>query len=130
MAEYKVTIREASKELTAKQRIRIKDTTNAVSLDEITMQGDFILSPDFYAVLDIVNEKAKADQSKEYTKYVICDKGGTLYHTGSESFMSSLVSIMEEMDELAPDEEYTVTVSRRDSKNYKGKSFITCSLND
>lgn len=130
MDGYSVSIRETSKQLSAKERIKVKDTTQAISLDDVTQQGDFILYPDAYVILDVHNEKAKEGNSKDYVKYVVIDKGGTAYTTGSESFFTSLKSIMEEMEAEAPGESYSVTVYRRESKNYKGKTFITCGISD
>ena len=130
MEGYSVTIRETSKQHSAKERIKVKDTTQAISLDDVTQQGDFILYPDAYVILDVHNEKAKEGNSKDYVKYIVIDKAGTVYTTGSESFFTSLKSIMEEMEAGAPDEEYSVTVYRRESKNYKGKTFITCGISD
>lgn len=130
MEGYSVSIRETSKQLSAKERIKVKDTTQAISLDDVTQQGDFILYPDAYVILDVHNEKAKEGNSKDYVKYIVIDKTGTAYATGSESFFTSLKSIMEEMEAEAPGEEYSVTVYRRESKNYKGKTFITCGISD
>ena len=130
MEGYSVSIRETSKQLSAKERIKVKDTTQAISLDDVTQQGDFILYPDAYVILDVHNEKAKEGNSKDYVKYIVIDKAGAAYTTGSESFFTSLKSIMEEMEAEAPDEEYSVTVYRRESKNYKGKTFITCGISD
>lgn len=130
MDGYSVTIRETSKQLSAKERIKAKDTTKAISLDDVTQQDDFILYPDSYVILDVHNEKAKEGDSKDYVKYIVFDKAGTTYTTGSESFFTSLKSIMEEMEAEAPDEEYSITVYRRESKNYKGKTFITCGISD
>lgn len=130
MEGYSVSIRETSKQLSAKERIKVKDTTQAISLDDVTQQGDFILYPDAYVILDVHNEKAKEGNSKDYVKYIVIDKAGAAYATGSESFFTSLKSIMEEMEAEAPDEEYSVTVYRRESKNYKGKTFITCGISD
>lgn len=130
MEGYSVTIRETSKQLSAKERIKAKDTTQAISLDDVTQQGDFILYPDAYVILDVHNEKAKEGNSKDYVKYIVIDKAGTAYATGSESFFTSLKSIMEEMEAEAPGEEYSIIVYRRESKNYKGKTFITCGISD
>ena len=130
MEGYSVSIRETSKQLSAKERIKVKDNTQAISLEAVTQQGDFILYFDDYVILDVHNEKAKEGNSKDYVKYIVIDKAGTAYTTGSESFFTSLKSIMEEMEAEAPDEEYSVTVYRRESKNYKGKTFITCGISD
>lgn len=123
MTGFEVKIREASKELTAKERVKFKDTTNAVQLDDATKESGLVISPDFYVILDIHNEHS---EDKDYVKYVIVDKSGKKFVTGSESFFSAFKSIVDEMD--GADEEYEVEVYRLPSKNYKGKEFLTCSI--
>ena len=71
------------------------------------------------------NEKS---DNKDYSKIVVVDKGGTKYVTGSESFGTSLSDIVDEMVDAGEGENITVEVYRKDSKNYKGKQFITCSI--
>ena len=127
MEGYKVTIRESSKQLTAKERIAVKDFSNAVGLDSAVNDGDeLIINPDSYIILDVHNERSRND--KDYVKYLILDKSGTKYVTGSESFFTSFRSIFEEMAAEAPDEDYTITCYRKPSQNYSGKSFLTCSI--
>lgn len=123
MEGYSVNIREVSRNITAKERVMLKDTTNAVSLDEATQSEKVIINPDYYAILDVHNEKS---EDKDYVKYLIVDKNGTKFVTGSESFFTSFKSIMDEMDGC--DEEFSIEVYRMPSKNYKGKEFITCSI--
>lgn len=123
MEGYSVNIREVSRNITAKERVMLKDTTNAISLDEATQGAKFVFEPDYYAVLDVHNEKS---EDKDYVKYVIVDKAGTKLVTGSESFFTSFKSIMDEMDGC--DEEFSIEAYRMPSKNYKGKEFITCSV--
>ena len=123
MEGYSVNIREVSRDITAKERVMLKDTTNAVSLDEATQSEKVIINPDYYAILDVHNEKS---EDKDYVKYLIVDKNGTKFVTGSESFFTSFKSIMDEMDGC--DEEFSIEVYRMPSKNYKGKEFITCSI--
>lgn len=122
--DYNATIRECSKELSARERVLIKDTTNAISLDEATNDSDspLVISPDFYAVLDVHNEKS---DNKDYTKYILVDKNGNKFVTGSDSFWNSFMEIMAEME---GEGDFEIQVYRRESKNYKGKSFITCSI--
>lgn len=48
MTGFEAKIREASKELTAKERVKFKDTTNAVQLDEATKDTNLVIAPDFY----------------------------------------------------------------------------------
>lgn len=134
---YSANIEFASKTLTAKEKVMLKDTTNALSLDNLTqpkpiMDGDkqvgmepqsVVIDPDFYAVLAVHNEKAK---DKDYKKYIIVDKAGNKYITGSESLMRSFVDIMDEMKDS--DEEFQVEVYRMPSKNFQGRDFLTCSI--
>ena len=123
MMDYEVKITPTSKQPSAKDRIKIKDTTNAIRLDEATAEGAIIISPDYFAVLDIHNEKS---EDKDYSQVVLVDVAGNKYVTGSASFLTAFENIVDEMDGI--DEEYQIEVYRRESKNYKGKSFITCSI--
>ena len=126
MEGYSVKIRETSKELSAKERIAIKDTSNAISIDEVTAtEGSIVIQYDFHVILDIHNEKS---DNKDYTKIVVMDKGGTKYVTGSESFRTALTDIVDEMVDAGEGDNITIEVYRKDSKNYKGKQFITASI--
>ena len=121
--DYSVVVAETSKELTAKERIQIKDTTDAIRLDEATKENAVMIDVDSYAVLNIHNEKS---DDKDYTTYVIVDKDGQRYTTGSPSFWSSFMNIYTEMkDESEP---WAIKAYRLPSKNRAGKDFITCSL--
>lgn len=123
MENYKVEIKESSKELSARERISLKDTTNAIRLDEALADGTLTITPVDYAILGIHNEKA---DDKDYENYIILDKSGTKYVTGSTSFWSSFIEIYEEMQ--LENEEYSILAYRVESKNYKGKYFLTCSI--
>lgn len=123
MTGFEAKIREASKELTAKERVKFKDTTNAVQLDDATKENPLVISPDFYVILDIHNESS---EDKDYVKYIVADKAGNKFVTGSESFFTAFKSIFDEMG--GTDEDYEIEVYRLPSKNYKGKEFLTCSI--
>lgn len=129
MNGYKATIKECSKELTVKERIMLKDTSNAESLDALTQEANFnnekvLINVDYYATLEIHNEKS---DNKDYINFIVVDKDGKKYVTGSQSFISSFTDIVEEMTE-AGETDITIEVYRKESKNYKGKDFITCSI--
>jgi len=125
-ANYSVTISEVSKELTAKQRVMLKDTGDAIRLDEATRNDEsVIVDVDYYAVLNVHNEKA---DDPDYLNFIIVDKNGQKYVTGSNTLINTFISIAEEMKDLPEDESFTVKIYARPSKNYNGKSFITCSL--
>lgn len=123
MAGYLVEIKETSRELTAKQRIALKDTSNALKLDTICDENAVIIDPVDYAVLSVHNEKS---DNVDYENYVITDKNGDKYVTGSPSFWSTFMDIYSEMK--SEEEEWSIKVYKLDSKNYKGKKFLTCSI--
>ena len=133
MEGYKSIIKECSKHLTAKERIAVKDTTDAISIDAYTSEnGDLIIEPDFFAVISIHNENAKADSNgnrrTDYESYVIVAKDGQKYVTSSQALWASFTDIYDEMEENGDGEEYSIRIYRAPSKNYKGKDFLTCSI--
>lgn len=123
MQGYTVSVVETSKELTAKQKIQLKDTTDCTRLDQATLEGNVIIDVDFWAQLAIHNEKS---DDKDYTNYVVVDKSGIRYVTGSEAFWSAFRNIFDDM--AVCDEEWSLKVYRKPSKNRQGKDFITCSV--
>ena len=125
--DYSVSIRESSRELSAKEKIAFKDFGNAVQIDnELDSEDTLIISPADYVILDVHNEKAKGN--KDYTKYIVIDSAGNKYVTGSDSFFTRFIEIFETMKEDAPDEEYQIECYKKPSKNYAGKNFISCSM--
>lgn len=125
MEGYSVKILNSTKELSVKEKIAIKDTTNAIGLDEATNEGEVIIDYDYHVILSVHNEKS---DNKDYNKTVVVAKDGTRYVTGSESFTTTLDDIVDEMIDAGEGDNIVIKVYRRDSKNYKGKQFITCSL--
>lgn len=126
MADFEVKIVEASRDLSVKERIMVKNGVNAITLDNALTEADsIVITPTGFAVLDVHNDKAKGDT--EYVKYVIL-ADGVMYTTGSQSFFRTFRSIWDEMMESAPDEEFQIEVFRRPSKNYAGKYFISCNI--
>lgn len=124
MDDYKVSIKEVSRELTARERIMLKDTSNAVKLDMAANGATtLIIEPAAYAVLNIHNEKS---DNKDYNNYIIMATDGTKYVTGSPSFWTAFKEIWDEMEN--EDEAFSIVVYKMESKNYKGKQFLTCSI--
>lgn len=124
MTGYSVKVVECTKDLTAKERVKIKDTTNAIKLDEATQGGAIVIAYAYHAVLAIHNEKL---DEPDYRQYIVVDTAGNKYVTGSESFFTAMTEIVDEMS-AAGETDYELEVYRMDSKNYKGKQFITCSI--
>jgi hypothetical protein len=125
---YSSKVTYASKELTAREKIKIKDVSACKKLDELTQNGEhIIINVDFYAIVSIHNEKA---DDTDYNNVVIVDKDGSRYVTGSKSFKRSLDDIMDELIDagVLDEEDILIDVYTKPSKNYSGKSFITCSL--
>lgn len=123
MTGYSVKIVNASKELSARDRVAVKDTTNAIALDDATKDTPLVIAIDYYVELAVHNEKS---EDKDYKKYVVVDKSGNKFVTGSESFFTAMLEIMEEMSDSG--EDFEIQVYRMPSKNYKGKEFLTCSI--
>lgn len=122
--DYEVKINSVSKELTARERVMLKDTRNAIKVDEAIKDTPLVISPAYYAVLDVHNEKSKED--KDFQNFIVVDTAGNKYVTGSASFFEAFTEIVEEMSGTG--EEYEIEIYKLDSKNYKGKQFITCSI--
>lgn len=122
---YNVTIDFASKELSGKDKVMLKDLTNATPLERCVDGADsFVIRPDFYALLSVHNDKAK--NNTDYKVCIIMDVQGNKFKTGSESFISAFTSIMEDMADC--DEAWELSVYGLPSKNYAGKNFLTCSV--
>lgn len=124
MEGYEVKIIECSKTLTGKERVAIKDITNAVKLDSVVTPDERIqIVPDFTAMLAVHNENA---ENKDYDIFVLVAKDGTKYITSSNSFISSFKGIAEEMKDET--EDWAIEAYKIESKNFKGRHFLTCSI--
>lgn len=123
MKNYTVEIIESSKELSLKEKILAKDSMRPLSIDELSKENkDFAIDYAFYVLLKIHNEMS---ENKDYEKLVIFDKSGYSYSTGSKSFLESFLNIIEEIQGNDIDE-FMLGVRRTQSKNYKGKEFLSC----
>lgn len=125
MTGYSVKIEAASKELTKKERVMIKDTGDALKLDDVIQDEPIIINADFWVMLNVHNEKS---DNVDYPVYLIVDKNGTKYVTGSEAFWTTFSDIWDEMAEDGDEEEWQLKCYKLDSKNFKGKKFLTCSV--
>ena len=126
MNGYTTTIIESSMDLTPKERVKMKDTSNCLKLDEIVPASgeEFIITPAGYVVLRVENPN-NTKGNTQYDVFVVIDTEGTKYVTGSESFVDSFLDIFNELaNETEP---YEIAIYRRPSKNFSGKTFITCS---
>ena len=123
---FSASIRFASRDLSVEEKIKLKDTRDAISLEESSREGAVVVKVVGYVVLDIHNEKS---EDKDYVQYLLIGANGDKYLTGSESFFNSFIDIWEELEELPmPNEGWGIKVYQRPSKNYQGRNFVTCSL--
>lgn len=123
MEGYSTRIIEASKELSKKESVMLKDTSDCIKLDEALKDGPITFKPRYYAVVEVHNEKS---DNKDYRVYVVADEVGNKYVTSSDSFFESFKDIYSDM--LESDEDWLLKVYKLDSKNYTGRQFITCSI--
>lgn len=122
-SDFTVEIKETSKEFTKRERVKMKDPGNALKIDELTTDGNLVIKPEAYCILSIHNPKSS--DRPDYENIVILDASGAKYITGSVSFMRAFLEIWEEMD---GETDWEIECYKRDSKNYKGKQFISCSV--
>lgn len=124
MADFTSKVTYVSRDIDTKTRIKLKDTTNALKLDELTNEGAFRITVDYYAVISIHNEKG---EHKDYDQLLIVDKDGQKYVTGSPTFKRALSDIVDDLAD-AGITDYELDCYKRPSKNYSGKYYLTCSL--
>jgi hypothetical protein len=128
-SNYSASIVEASRELTAKERVMFKDLGNAIKLNDLADGAQtngakaIIDGVADYAIVAIHNE---ASEDVDYNNYLIIDKAGNKYYTGSTPFWNSFKGIWDEMHESG--EEWGIQLNLIPSKNYAGKTVLTCSL--
>lgn len=127
-SNYTATIREASRELTAKERVMFKDLQNATSAVDFAKEcreqdGKAIITVKDWAIIDIHNESA---DNTDYTVYLFVDENSNKYYTSSEPCWTAFNNIYSEMAES--DEEWGIEFNLIPSKKYNGKEILTCSL--
>lgn len=121
-SNYKVTIADSTRELTKREQVKYKELADAIPLDELSQEIENpIIKVKDLIILDIHNE---ASENKDYSVCVIVDKDGKIYTTSSTSFIEKSFDIYNDLD----GEDVDLKIIRKDSKNFKGKQFITCTL--
>ena len=128
MKDYEVKMAEASRELTAREKIRFRDFSAAVAIDaSIADDRDpgLTIEPIVYAVFDVHNEHA---EHPDYRNYMIEDKSGIIYITSSSGAFTRFQDIFDTMKSDSPDEDFTVTFYKKPSNKYKGKFMLLCKL--
>lgn len=127
-SNYSAQIIESSREFSPKERVMYKDLGNATQMVDFAKtalenDGKAIIDVADYAVIAVHND---ATEDKDYTNYLLIDKNGEKYYTGSVAFWNAFMNIYSEMKEC--DEPWAIQLNLLPSKNYKGKEILTCSL--
>lgn len=127
MEGYKAKVVASWKELSVKEKIAYKETDSFTKLDEVvTPETPLVISLDNYITVEVDNPKA--EQTK-YNQYIVVAGDGEVYVTSSDTFDSS---ISDKLDEIADAEgemgDWQLKIYKRESKNFKGKYFLTCSI--
>ena len=106
-----------------------KDLGNATKLNDFASEAQasgakaIIENIVDYAIVSIHNESS---EDVDYNNYLIIDGNGDKYYTGSTPFWNSFKSIWDEMHESG--EQWGIQLNLIPSKNYAGKTVLTCSL--
>lgn len=126
MRDFEVKITGSMVELSPRERVSFKSLDVAVPLDSLTENGQSVrVNIGNIITMAVHNEKAK--ENKDYNVYVLVDKDtGKRYRSGSVSLYNAIKDIMDEMEGI--DEDIIIEIYKRESKNYKGKGFLTCYL--
>ena len=127
---YKAEVTYSTRELTAREKIKFKDTTSAIALDDVvTVDKPIELTIDTVVKISVENGAIKGDDGmdKEYDVLVFTTDIGDVYKTSSPSFETSIIDIFNELQELNDTDPVTVRIFKKPSKNFNGE-FISCSL--
>lgn len=123
---YKSVITESSAELSKIEAVAMMNLTDCEGIDVAvneSLDGYVIIHPVKWVKLHVTNDRAK--ENKEYDVLVLVDADGTKYKTGSSSFMNAFFDIYEPLEDETG---WGLKIFGRDSNNYKGKKFLTCSV--
>lgn len=98
--------------------------SDMIQLNRCADVDSVVIDVDYWAVVNIVSDT----EDEPYDNYIVVDKDGTKYFTGSESFWNSFKEIWDIMGESTDAEPWALKVFKADSKNRDGQKFITCSI--
>lgn len=118
---FEAKIIDTNLEMSAKDRVKYKDLTTALSVADILVADtELKIVPTGYYTMQVHNDKS---ENTDYSVFVIIGEDGNRYYTSSESLKDSFLEIFNELN--GTDEEWGVQVVPIQSKNYKGE-FFTC----
>lgn len=124
MSDFKTTVKESSRQLSAKEKVKLKDVSSAIKLDEaVTPEEALTIDVVDYAIIAVHNEKS---ENTDYDVYIFIDDLGQTYVTGSDSLFRSFKDIWDDME--GEEEDWSLKIYKQESKNFRGKYFLTCTI--
>lgn len=128
MEGYKAKVVDSWKTLSVKEKISYKETDSFDKLDEIVpVDGELVITLANFITVEVENPKS---ENPNYNQYILVADNGDAYVTSSNTFCASLNSILDEIKDAGEDEvgEWQLKIYKRESNNFKGKHFLTCSI--
>ena len=129
-ADYSAKIINSSRELSAKERITLKDFNDCVGLDGVVTENTpLVIKVDLMVTVAVHNERANGD--KDYETVVLVTEDGTKYSTSSKSLAEAVSDIVDELADSDDDslkDNLSIKIFKKPSKNYSGKYFLTAVL--
>ena len=118
-----------SKELTPRERLKLKDRADAIQLSEAVDRaenGYIDIYPDIYAELEITGLDELDDNGDEkiIKSFMIISKDGVKYTFTSEALWNSFINIGDEMG----DEEFGIRCFKKQSKKNAAYRYLTCTI--
>lgn len=120
-----MTFTYTSKELNARERIQLKDRSNAINIGTALKESDtpLIIDIDYYAVLHVEIPEKEEDS---FDSYIFVDKNSTKYTTSSPSLWNAFTLIK---DELLADgiTDFQIECYKAPCQNRQGE-YLACRL--
>ena len=117
--------------LSGKDKLRYMNFMSMIQLDDVVSEtGEtYPITVTGFVTVQVHNEKS---DNKDYTKMVLVADDGTLYVTGSDSFMREFENIVDvlsdDFTDAGTEPLYEINIFKRPSKNFNGKKFLTCGV--
>lgn len=125
---YEANVTSSLKELTARQRIAVKDFSSADKLNELITAETPKLVIDVDNIIEVTVHNEQSKGNSDYKVYVIIDTNGNKFRTGSETAFTSAMEIYRELEAANELESgFTLEFYKVKSNNFDG-DFIKCNL--
>lgn len=125
MKAYKAEVIDSHKELTARERIQMKEFSDSIRVTDLIANSEYpVITVCGYAAVHVTNDAAEDPKERDYTKYQFIDSDGIKYSTSSASLYEAVTDIYNELE----GQDVTVRFCSKQSRNFKGGEFLTAVL--